>query len=165
MTKTLQDRKAHHIVQLPSIANMYSCAVRVIRALFVSRPLPLSAALLAVSYFPHNQIIDTHIRDALRQVLRRLSMSPLGHGFHAFRRSGATFCFNKTPHGLWRSSAVWSYLQNSSEATSVIPLTFSAWVWVWCKIFKLYITLSFKIFTSLTCTNKILNYIFQLLLM
>ena len=132
-TKTLQDRKAHPIVQLPSINNMYLCPVRAIRALLSSRSLPPSAPLFAVSHPPYNQIIDTHIRDALKHILRHLSIPLLGHGFHTFRRSGATFCFNKNvalqnimSHGLWRSSAVWSYLQNPSEAASIIPLTFSA---------------------------------------
>ena len=86
-TKTLQDRKAHHMVQLPVINNMYLCPVRAIRALMASRPLPPSAPLFAVAYPPHHQIIDTHIRDALKQILTYLSIPLSGHGFHSLLRS------------------------------------------------------------------------------
>ena len=84
-TKTLQDCKAHHIVQLPSIDNIYLCPVRAVRALLPSRLLPPSAPLFAVSYYLHNQIIDTHFRDALKQVLKYLAIPITGHGFHTFR--------------------------------------------------------------------------------
>ena len=93
-TKTLQDRKAHHNFRLPFISNMYLCTVRAIRALLASRPLPPSARLFTVSYFPHHQVIDTHIRDALKQALTYWSIPLSGHGLHTFRRLGATFCFN-----------------------------------------------------------------------
>ena len=114
-TKTLHDRKAHHMVQLPAINNMYLCPVRAIRALMASSPLPPSAPLFGVSYPPYHEIIDTHIRDAhiLKQILTYLSIPISGHGLHTFRRSGATFCFNNNvslqnimPYGLWRSSAI-----------------------------------------------------------
>ena len=56
-----------------------------------------------------------------------------GHGFHSLRRSGATLAFDNNvqlqdimAHGLWRSSAVWCYLQSSSLAPSIIPTTFSS---------------------------------------
>ena len=52
--------------------------------------------------------------------------------FSHFEKVGVT-CFNKNVslqnfmfYGLWRSSAVWSYLHNSLEAVSVIRLTFFA---------------------------------------
>ena len=132
-TKTLQDRKAHHMVQLPAINNMYLCPVRAIRALMASRPLPPSAPVFAVSHPPHHQIIDSHIRDALKQILTYLSIPLSGHGFHTFRRSGVTFCFNNNvslqnimSHGLWRSSSIWTYLQHSTQAASTVPVTFTA---------------------------------------
>ena len=39
-TKTLQDNKSHHVVQIPQLSNMYLCPVRAIKALLSSRPLP-----------------------------------------------------------------------------------------------------------------------------
>ena len=132
-TKTLQDAKASHIIQLPSIDNFYLCPIRALTILLQSRHLPPHSPLFANSYPPFAQVIDTHIRDALKAVLRALNISPSGHGFHSFRRSGATLAFdhnvplqNIMAHGLWRSSAIWTYLQNASRAPSIIPNTFSA---------------------------------------
>ena len=75
----------------------------------------------------------TSIRDALKSVLSHLGIPLEGHGFHTFRRSGATLAFDNNvqlqdimAHGLWRSSAIWSYLQSSSLAPSIIPTTFSS---------------------------------------
>ena len=131
-TKTLQDHKAHHCIQLPNIQNHFLCPVRALRALLNSRPLPPSAPLFANNFPPHSQVIDTHIRDALKKVLVHRNISLRGHGFHTFRHSGATLAFdNNVPlqdimaHGLWRSSSVWTYLQNASQAPSIIPTTFS----------------------------------------
>ena len=134
-TKTMQDRKAHHIIQLPTISNKYLCPVQALTALLKSRDLPPQAPLFASINPPHPPIIDTHIRDALRAILLLRNISPVSHGFHTFRRSGATFAFdhsvplqNIMSHGLWKSSAVWTYLQNASVAPSLIPSTFSAFV-------------------------------------
>ena len=132
-TKTLQDGNTSHMIQIPQIENFFLCPIRALRTLLQSRPLPPSAPLFACKAPPHVQIIDTHVRDSLRQVLSILNISPIGHGFHTFRRSGATFAFdNNIPlqnimaHGLWRSSAVWTYLQNASQAASIIPSTFAS---------------------------------------
>ena len=131
-TKTLQDHKSFHIVQLPSIDNIYLCPVRALKALITSRPTPSAAPLFANILPPHRQVIDTHIRDALRKVLLHRNIPLKPHGFHTFRRSGATFAFdhnvalqNIMAHGLWRSSAIWIYLQNASQAASIIPQTFT----------------------------------------
>ena len=68
-TKTLQHHKSHHWIQLPSIQNHLQCPVRALKALIPSRPTPHSAPLFANNFHPHTQVIDTHIRDALRKVL------------------------------------------------------------------------------------------------
>ena len=132
-TKTLQDSNSCHTIQLPEVTNPYLCPVRSIRLLLRSRPLTPDSPLFANNFPPFNQIIDSHIRDALKKVLTHLNISSRGHGFHTFRRSGATLAFdnnislqNIMSHGLWRSSAVWTYLQNSSTAPSVIPTTFAS---------------------------------------
>ena len=132
-TKTLQDHRAHHIIQLTSIDNHFLCPVRALKALLASRPLPPSSPLFANIYPPFTQIIDTHVREALTTVLHSLAIPLPGHGFHTFRRSGATLAFdnnvslhNIMAHGLWRSSSVWSYLQNASVAPSIIPSTFAS---------------------------------------
>ena len=91
---------------------------------------------------PHHQIITTHILNALKN--RKIKKkSPLQcFDFHTSRRSGATFPFdhnvalqNIKSHGL--SLAIWIYLQNASQASSIIPqhlrqaCPFSPLVGVW----------------------------------
>ena len=93
-TKTLQDNKSHHIIQIPQLSNIYLCPARVLSALTSSRPLPPSAPLFAVQSYPHNQVIDTQIRSALKKVLMFKNFPSRGFSFHAFRRSGATFAFD-----------------------------------------------------------------------
>ena len=131
--KTMQDAKSTHIVQIPEIANIWLCPVRALKTLLVSRHLTSTSPLFANAFYPHSQVIDTHIRDALKTILTNLKISHIGHRFHSFRRSGATLAFdhsvplqNIMAHGLWRSPAVWTYLQNSTQASSLIPSTFSS---------------------------------------
>ena len=131
-TKTLQHHKSHHWIQLPAIKNHFLCPVRALQALLTSRPLLPTSPLFANNFHPYAQVIDTHIRDALKRVLVHRNISPTGHGFHTFRRSGATLVFDNNiklqdimAHGLWRSYAIWTYLENVSQAPSIIPTTFS----------------------------------------
>ena len=131
--KNLQDCNSSDIVQIPMLDNFFLCPVRALQTLLQSCPLPPQAPLFAQAFPPHQQVIDTQVRDALRSVLAILNISPSGHGSHTFRRSGATFAFdNNIPlqnimaHGLWHSSAVWTYLQNASQAPSIIPSTFAS---------------------------------------
>ena len=132
-TKTLQDRKAHHFVQIPEIPGNPLCPVQGLKDLLASRPLPPTHPLFAHRGYPHYPVIDTSIRDALKVVLNHLNIPLQGHLFHAFRRSGATLAFDNNvqlqdimDHGLWRSSAVWHYLQKASVAPSIIPTTFAS---------------------------------------
>ena len=132
-TKTLQDSNACHTVQLPEIENPYLCPVRYVRLLLRSRNLSPDSPLFVNNFPPFNQVIDSHIRDALKKILTHLNISPHVHGFHTFHRSGPTLAFdnnislqNIISHGLWRSLAVWTYLQNTSTAPSVIPTTFAS---------------------------------------
>ena len=106
--------------------------VKALKALLSSRPLSGSDPLFAHRYPPYNQVIDSQVRHAFKQVLTLRNISAIGHGFHTFRLSRATYAFdhnvaiqNIMAHGLWRSSSIWTYLQNASQAASIIPLTFS----------------------------------------
>ena len=134
-TKPLQDHNSHHAIQLPSIQKHFLCPVRALKQLLQSRPLPPHSPLFANNFPPFTQVIDTHIPDSLKKVLAHKNIPLKGHSFHTFRRSGATLAFdnnislqNIQAHGLWHSSAVWTYLQNASVAPSIIPSTFQALV-------------------------------------
>ena len=131
-TKTLQDSSAHHFVQIPVLKNPTVCPVRAIKKLLRSRDISPSAPLFAHNSPPFYPVTDTTIRDGLRKVLTHLGIMLVGHGFHTVRRSGATLAYDNNiqlqhimAHGLWRSAAVWTYLQNASLAPSIIPSTFA----------------------------------------
>ena len=132
-TKTLQDYSSHHFVQIPKLTNLDLCPVQAIRDLMETRPLPSHAPLFVHSTPPFHPLIDTTLRDALKLVLNHLNIPLQGHGFHSFWRSGATLAFDSNiqlqdimAHGLWKSSAVWQYLQNASVAPSIVPTTFAS---------------------------------------
>ena len=132
-TKTLQESTAHHFVQLPALSNPILCPVLALKKLLASRHLPNTSPLFVHPHPPYHPVIDTTIRDALKKVLHHIGIPIQGHGFHTFRRSGATLAYDNNvqlqhimAHGLWRSSAVWTYLQNASMAPSIIPATFAA---------------------------------------
>ena len=128
-----QNNAGQFWVQLPQPGNPILCPVRALRPLLQSGLLPPHASLFANDFPPSNQCTDSHFRGALKLILSELSIPLVGHGFHSFRRSGATLVFdNNIPlqnimqHGLWRSSAIWTYLQNASLAPSITPLTFAS---------------------------------------
>ena len=83
MTQTLQDKNSSHMVQIPSIDNLFLCPVRALRALLDSRPLPPIYPLIANNFPPYSQVIDTHVMDALKSVLATLNISPIGHWFNS----------------------------------------------------------------------------------
>ena len=131
-TKTLQGKNSHHFVQIPTLRNKHLCPVTAMQQLLASRQLAPSDPLFAHKNRPYHPVIDITIRDGLRIILAHLGIPLLEHGFHTFRRSGATLAYDNNiqlqhimAHGLWRSAAVWTYLQNASLAPSIIPTTFA----------------------------------------
>ena len=100
-----------------------------------SLPLTDDSPLFASGTDPYKQIIDTAIRDAVRTVLLHRRLPTRSYGFHTFHRSGATFAFdlnvqiqNIMYHGTLHSSAVWSYIQQSSYSSSIVPLIFAQYI-------------------------------------
>ena len=154
-----KDRRASYIIQILYVENLLFCPVRTLKALQRSRPLSPQSPLFATDFLPYSQIIDTHIRDALQLVLSILNISTVGHGFHTFRRSVATLAFdnnislqNIMTHGLWCSSAIWTYLQNASHAASTMPSTFASIILVWLGVFKNKFHIFFKFLNTYALT-------------
>ena len=132
-TKTLQESNTHHFVQIAALSNSVICPVKALTNLMASRNISTDSPLLAHINPPYLPVIDTTIRDALRKILDHIGIPTLGHGLHTFRHSGATLAYDNNvqlqhimAHGLWRSSAVWTYLQNASLVPSIIPATFAS---------------------------------------
>ena len=76
-------------------------------------------------------LMDVKVRKVLAKLVTLQSLSPTAFGFHAFRRSGATFAFQSKvllqdiqTHGDWRSQAIWFYLINSPNAARKVATTF-----------------------------------------
>ena len=116
-----KNRSEHHFVQTTELSNSTLFPVRALKDLMNSRKLSINAPLFADKTYHHVPVIDTKIRDALNMNLQILNIPQAGHRFHAFHHSGSTLAFDSgvqlevmMVHRLWRSSAVWSYLQNSS---------------------------------------------------
>ena len=110
-TKTLQDNKSHHVVQLPEIDNLYLCPVKAFKALLSTRQLPRTTPLFATNTPPpFHQIIDTQVRQALKTVLTSRKINHVGHGFHTFRRSGATLAYD---HSIPLQNISWPMAQLS----------------------------------------------------
>ena len=63
-TKTLQDKSAHHFVQVPALRNKVLCPVSAIHELLDSRQLSGSQALFSHRTRPYHPVIDTTIRDS-----------------------------------------------------------------------------------------------------
>ena len=141
-TKTLQERSAHHIVQLPHLKNKWLCPVTVVRDLLLSRPLPHNAPLFALLSPPHPQVIETPIRYALKSILKAINYPLAGHGFHSFRRFGATLTYdNNIPlqNSLMAFGGVLQFVTIYSKHLVPLPsfpshllpssLLLCSWVW------------------------------------
>ena len=133
--KTMPDRNCHHIIYSSPPSKINICARWGPLQPFLGLGIFPLRILFASTRLPHKPVIDTHIRDALRHTLFHRNISTVFHSFHTFRRSGATFAFdhsvplqNIMSHALWKSSAVWTYLQNASVAPSFVPSTFLAFI-------------------------------------
>ena len=175
-TKTLQDYRSHHMVQLPTIRNIYLCPVRALQALLTSRPLPLNAPLFANKFPPYAQVIDTHIRDALKIILCTKEFQLLGMGFiHSggqgppltliimfhFKTLWPMGCGKARPSGHTSRMPPWPPLSSLPLSAPSSLLIFS-WAWAlkfspWASNFK-----GFTFHTSilLTCIIKYAKYVF-----
>ena len=71
------------------------------------------------------------VRKVLKEVVTGLGWCPQGLGFHALRRSGASWAFDhginldhiKT-HGGWKSDAIWRYLVSTPRAAGTVARAF-----------------------------------------
>ena len=125
-TKPLQDLSAHHFVQIPRLENPILCPVTALQHLLDTRPVRPNRPLFVFKSFSHPVVTDTQIRDALRFILRHLSLPLEGHGFHTLAFHNSVHLQDIKAHELWCNDAVWTYLQNSSVAPSIIPHTFAS---------------------------------------
>ena len=58
-------------------------------------PLP-TVPLFGTNTPSHSQVIDIHVRQALKSILTTINISNTGQGFHTFKHSGATLTFDRS---------------------------------------------------------------------
>ena len=82
--------------------------------------------------FPDGSLLtQSLLRRRLTSILRIMGKPVTGHGFHIFRRSGASVAYDAhiplpvlQQHGCWRSEAIWAYISDSTTQSFQVPLTF-----------------------------------------
>ena len=130
-SKTQQETGSVRWLRLPLLQNKILCPVSALQRLLATRPGNPNNPLFVHQITGHI-VIDTTVRDALKTILTSLNIPIAGHGFHCFRRSGATFAFqhdvslqNIMSHGAWRSDAIWDYLQQVASHPTSVANTFA----------------------------------------
>ena len=131
-SKTMQASNQAKVVQLPALMGKQICPVQALHKLLAQSPthkdLPLFQIHTKRGWVP---LVAPKARSFLRLVMISLGLNPSSYTFHAFRRSGASLAFNSNvelskikQHGNWKSEAIWTYLNSTPTAASIIPSTF-----------------------------------------
>ena len=131
-SKTMQASNQAKVVQLPRLKGHNFCPVQALKVLLARTPrkdsLPLFQIRTKQGWVP---LVAPKARSFLRLVIISLGLNPASYTFHAFRRSGASLAFNNNvelskikQHGNWKSEAIWTYLNSTPIAASVVPSTF-----------------------------------------
>ena len=131
-SKTMQASNQAKVVQLPRLKGHNFCPVQVLRTLLARTPREDSLPLFQICTM-HGwvSLAAPKARSFLRLVIISLGLNPASYTFHAFRRSGASLAFDNNvelskikQHGNWKSEAIWTYLNSTPMAASVVPSTF-----------------------------------------
>ena len=114
-------------VQIPLIRASQLCPVTALATMLAAIPAHKHQPLFAV---PSKQCIvpltAQQVRHTLAKITTLMGLDPKIHGFHTFRRSGATLAYQaqvpishiKT-HGTWQSDAVYTYLQTHRQTAQL----------------------------------------------
>ena len=133
--KAMQSSQDLKVVQIPQLQDSYLCPVRALQLLYDRHnPQHLDPFFVVFTKLGHKVPIAAYrVRATLATILADLGLHDRNLGFHAYRRSGASFVFNQDvklqniqAHGGWQSDAIWSYLHNTPTAASQVAQTFKA---------------------------------------
>ena len=127
--KNLQAPERTHVVKLPWVKDPIMCPVATLQAIFARfRPQPLDPVFTLDDY---SILTQSDLRKRLSSCLRIMGLPLEGHGFHTFRRSGATLAYDANIsltaiklHRVWNSDAIWSYISDDTNQALQVPLTF-----------------------------------------
>ena len=126
------------LIPLPSLGLSPLCPVRAIKTVLQILPQDSNMPLFQIKKNSQWQVLtDSKIRHHFSLVLKSLRLQDRGFTFHSFRRSGASFAFNKQVglqdikvHGTWSSDAVWRYLVSDQSNISQVPVAFQKHLYV-----------------------------------
>ena len=132
-SKTIQSSDKQQIVPIHSMGNLLLCPVaHISRYIAATNGLPAEPLFTLIVGGRNIAVSQAQIRRHLRLVLRSIGINTRTHGFHTFRRSGATLAqsanvdYSKIQrHGTWRSNSIDTYLSSNVIPPSV-PLAFAA---------------------------------------
>ena len=127
-TKSIQVSGKFQVIQIPKLKRRDICPVRALKGL-ISKDHKDSHPI-----FQHTQgtlVIAYQVRRVLKETVSTLGWYPEGLGFHALRRSGACWAFDKgigldqiKSHGGWKSDAIWRYLISTPKASGKVARMF-----------------------------------------
>ena len=130
--KNMQNSGQYHVVQLPQLKNVLICPVLALKNMLKKKDITPHQPLFQI----HTKkgivpLIASNARSFLKTCIATMGLNPSHFTFHSFRRSGASLAFdsnvaleNIKQHGNWKSEAVWTYLNSTPTAASIIPHTF-----------------------------------------
>ena len=132
--KNMQVSGQVRVVQLPLLPDKEICPVTALRRIVSSNPEHKDLPVFTISEAGTTTILTAHrVRTILRQVVQKLGLPANEYGFHAFRRSGASWAYENNislqhikTHGGWKSDAVWAYLQRTPSAAGTVARCFQA---------------------------------------
>ena len=127
--KNLQAPERTHVIKLPWVKDSIMCPVTMLQAIFVRfQPQPSDPVFILDDY---SILTQSDLRKRLSSCLHIMGLPLVGHGFHTFRRSGATLAYDANIsltaiklHGVWNSDAIWSYISDNTNQALQVPLTF-----------------------------------------
>ena len=133
-SKTIQSRDRVKIIDLPFLSMSPLCPILALKVLLSLVPLGNNSPLFQIKkhgkWFP---LTDSKVRYHFKLVLKKLGLDHGSLSFHSFRRSGASYVFNKhvrlqdiKAHGTWTSDSVWRYLVQDPSSTSSVALAFQS---------------------------------------
>ena len=123
-SKTLQSLSQCILVRVPLLSPSPLCPGRAFQVNSSLIPASPNHSLFALppDFSPLSQ---ANVRKCLVRILSKLDLDPSIHTFHCFRRSGASFAFNKNiplqsikVHGTWTSDAVHRYISADFSQTA-----------------------------------------------
>ena len=127
-SKTMQSSTNVKTIPICTIPGSILCPVAAFKNYTLDHPAPQNHPLFLIRGRTQNPVSasESTVRTALATILHALCIDPHTHGFHAFRRSGATLAYHLgvplpdiQQHGTWLSDAVWAYLLPHSDSTPV----------------------------------------------